>query len=104
MEKFDVEPRNDWVLCEALPQGITAGGLHIPDNAYDDLPRCKVLRVGPGRMTDDGERIPMALSEGDVVHIFGHAISVRAPSDRENRIVLVQEAAIPCVVERAAVN
>lgn len=46
----------------------SASGIIIPDTASKEKPmKGKVLAVGPGKLTDDGKRLPMDISEGDVV-------------------------------------
>ena len=45
----------------------TQSGLVIPDTAKEKPQEGKVLAVGPGRVSDAGERVPMDVSEGDIV-------------------------------------
>jgi len=46
---------------------MSAGGIYIPDTAKEKPQEGKIVAVGPGRVTDDGKRVPMDLGEGDVV-------------------------------------
>jgi chaperonin GroES len=46
---------------------VSAGGIYIPDTAKEKPQEGKVIAIGPGRMTDDGKRIPMEIKAGDVV-------------------------------------
>ena len=46
---------------------MTAGGIYIPDTAKEKPQEGKIVAIGPGRMTDDGKRIPMDLAVGDTV-------------------------------------
>ena len=55
-----VEPSDD----EA---DVSAGGIYIPDTAKERPQEGKVVAVGPGKLTDDGKRIPMEVSVGDTV-------------------------------------
>ena len=41
--------------------------ISIPDTAKEKPQEGKIVAVGPGRVTDDGKRVPMDLEEGDVV-------------------------------------
>ena len=43
------------------------GGIYIPDTAKERPQEGEVVALGPGRMTDEGKRVPMELSVGDVV-------------------------------------
>ena len=45
----------------------SAGGIYIPDTAKEKPQEGKIVAIGPGRVTDDGKRVPMDLEEGDVV-------------------------------------
>ena len=46
----------------------TKSGIVLPDTAEKEKPMVgKVVAVGPGKMTDKGERIPMTLKVGDKV-------------------------------------
>ena len=45
----------------------TKGGIFLPDTAKEKPQEGKVVAVGPGRVTDDGTRIPMELAKGDRV-------------------------------------
>jgi chaperonin GroES len=45
----------------------TKGGIFLPDTAKEKPQEGKVIAVGPGRVADDGTRIPMELASGDKV-------------------------------------
>ena len=64
-----IQPLADRVVVrpqEAEEQ--TASGLYIPDTAKEKPQEGTVVAVGPGRWDEDGEkRIPLDVSEGDVV-------------------------------------
>ena len=45
----------------------TASGLVIPDTAKEKPQMGTVVAVGPGALDDDGDRLPMDVSEGDKV-------------------------------------
>ena len=45
----------------------TASGLVIPDTAKEKPQTGRVLAVGPGDLTDDGDRVPVDCSVGDTV-------------------------------------
>ena len=45
----------------------TASGLVIPDTAKEKPQTGEVIAVGPGALDDDGDRMPMDVSEGDTV-------------------------------------
>ena len=46
---------------------VSAGGIYIPDTAKEKPQEGAVVAVGPGRLADDGSRVPMELAVGDTV-------------------------------------
>ena len=46
---------------------VSSGGIYIPDTAKEKPQEGNVVAVGPGKLTDDGKRIPMEVSVGDTV-------------------------------------
>jgi chaperonin GroES len=62
-----IKPLEDRVLVQPLEaEQTTTSGLVIPDTAKEKPQEGKVLAVGPGRF-EDGKRLPLDISEGDVV-------------------------------------
>ena len=45
----------------------TASGLVIPDTAKEKPQTGTILAVGPGELSDDGDRIPVDVAPGDTV-------------------------------------
>lgn len=61
-----LQPLNDYVVAQAEEApNKTASGLYIPENAQEKPKTAKVVAVGPGKVGDDNERIPMQLKIGD---------------------------------------
>ena len=58
------------VILPAEEAEAMRGGLHIPDTAKEKPTQGEVIAVGPGRLTDKGERIAMDLKVGDTV-VYG---------------------------------
>ena len=46
---------------------VSAGGILLPDTAQEKPQEGKVVAVGPGRTGDDGKRIAMESTVGDLV-------------------------------------
>ena len=49
---------------------VTAGGLIVPEKSAEKPSEGVVVAAGPGRLRDDGERVPMQAKAGDRV-MFG---------------------------------
>ena len=63
-----IKPLEDRILIQPLEAvQTTASGLVIPDTAKEKPQEGKVVAVGPGRVSDKGERLPVDVAEGDVV-------------------------------------
>jgi len=67
-EDMKIKPLNDRILVVRVEEEQkTAGGIIIPDTAKEKPQQGKVVAVGPGKMGEDGKRIPMDIKEGDRV-------------------------------------
>ncbi len=63
-----VKPLYDRVLVQRIEEEEkTPGGIIIPDTAKEKPQQGKVIAVGPGRLNDKGERIPMEVKVNDKV-------------------------------------
>ena len=63
-----IKPLEDRILVQPLEaEQTTASGLVIPDTAKEKPQEGTVLATGPGRVDDNGKRIPLDVSEGDIV-------------------------------------
>jgi chaperonin GroES len=61
-------PLSDRVVVKPLKQEEkTSSGIILPDTAKEKPQEGEVVAVGPGRYSDEGTRIPVALSVGDRV-------------------------------------
>ncbi|HYZ92739.1 MAG TPA: co-chaperone GroES [Actinomycetota bacterium] len=66
--KTRIEPLEDRVVIRPLEgEEVTASGLVIPDTAKEKPQEGEVLAVGPGRLDDNGKRVPMEVKDGDRV-------------------------------------
>jgi len=64
----NLKPLGDRVVIEALEaKEVSKHGIIIPDTAKERPQEGKVIAVGPGRMTDEGERVSPEVKKGDVV-------------------------------------
>jgi chaperonin GroES len=63
-----IRPMNDRILVVRVEEEKkTAGGIIIPDTAKEKPQEGRVVAAGPGKMSDDGKRIPMEVKKGDRV-------------------------------------
>jgi chaperonin GroES len=63
-----IKPLADRVVIEALEaEGITSGGIYLPDTAKEKPQIGKVMAVGAGKVSDTGETIAMEVKVGNKV-------------------------------------
>lgn len=63
-----VKMMNDNVLVRRKEaETVSAGGIIIPDDAQKRGVEGIVVAAGPGKLTENGNRLPMGVKEGDVV-------------------------------------
>ncbi|MBW8173777.1 co-chaperone GroES [Ornithinimicrobium sp. Arc0846-15] len=63
-----IKPLEDRIVIKAVEaEQTTASGLVIPDTAKEKPQEGEVLAVGPGRIDDNGNRVPMDVTIGDRV-------------------------------------
>ena len=66
--KVNIKPLEDRVVVQANEaETTTASGLVIPDTAKEKPQEGTVVAVGPGRVDDNGNRVPLDVNVGDVV-------------------------------------
>lgn len=63
-----IRPLGDKIVLEQLEEDeITKSGIVLPESAKEKPQKAKVIAVGPGRVTDEGKKIPIGVKVGDVV-------------------------------------
>ena len=86
-----VKPLNDRVLVKRMEEvQVTKGGIVIPDTAKEKPIEGKVIAVGPGKMSDAGNRMPLQLKEGDRV-LFGKYAGTEIKMEGEEYLMMREE-------------
>lgn len=64
-----IHPLGDRVLIEPMKEEEkTKSGIVLPDTVQHERPeQGKVIAVGPGKLNEDGDVMPMRVKKGDVV-------------------------------------
>ena len=63
-----IKPLEDRIVVKAVEaEQTTASGLVIPDTAKEKPQEGEVLGIGPGRIDDKGNRVPLDVQVGDRV-------------------------------------
>ncbi len=85
-----IQPLADYVVAEAEEaQTKTASGLYLPENAAEKPKTARVVAVGPGKVGDDNERIPMTVKVGDRIVYKSYSTTDVKIGDKE--YILVRE-------------
>ena len=64
----NIKPLEDRIVVKAVEaEQTTASGLFIPDTAKEKPQEGEVIAVGPGRIDDHGNRVPVDVAVGDKV-------------------------------------
>jgi chaperonin GroES len=83
-----LQPLADRVLVKPIEkEEKTKSGIYLPDTAKEKPQEGEVLAVGPGKMTEDGKRIPLELKVGDTV-IYAKYGGTEIKVDDEDLIIL----------------
>ncbi len=66
---LSLKPLGDRLVIEPSEDDadISAGGIYIPDTAKEKPQKGKIVAAGPGRTTDEGTLIKLAVKKGDTV-------------------------------------
>jgi chaperonin GroES len=92
-----VKPLADRVLIKpSEAEEVKKGGIIIPDTAKEKPQQGEVMEVGPGRVTDDGNKIAMEVKKGDKV-LYGKYSGTEVTVDDVEYLV-VRESDILAIV------
>jgi chaperonin GroES len=86
-----VKPLNDRVLVQRLEEmQVTKGGIYIPDTAKEKPVEGKVIAVGPGKINEQGNRVPLNLKEGDRI-LFGRYAGSEIKVEGEDYLMMRED-------------
>ncbi|MFQ5677844.1 MAG: co-chaperone GroES [Gemmatimonadota bacterium] len=95
--KVKIRPLADRVVVHPLEETEEMrGGLYIPDTAKEKPQQGTVVAVGPGRLSDDGERVPVELEEGDRV-LYGKYSGTEVTVD-DQELLIIKESDVLAVL------
>jgi chaperonin GroES len=82
-----IRPLGDRVIVKAMTQETSKSGIIIPDTAKEKPQQGKVVAVGPGRLSESGERLAPEVKEGDTV-LFGKYSGTEIEVDSSELLIL----------------
>ena len=86
-----IRPLQDRVIVKRVEEEEkTKGGIIIPDTAKEKPQEGQIIAVGPGKVTDDGKKIPMEVKTGDRV-LFGKYSGSEIKMDGEEHLIMRED-------------
>jgi len=83
-----IKPLSDRVVVKpSEPEEKTSGGIILPDTAKERPQQGKVIAVGPGKITENGTKIPMEIKVGDTV-LYGKYSGTEILIDGEEHLIM----------------
>ncbi len=66
-----IQPLHDYILVKRFEEKeVKKGGIIIPDTAKEKPQEGEVIAVGPGKLTEEGKRLPIDVKVGNKI-LFG---------------------------------
>ena len=83
-----LKPMADRLVVKPIErEEVTKGGIFLPDSAKEKPQEGEVLAVGAGRLSEEGQRIPMDVKVGDIV-IYSKYGGTELKSEGEEYMIL----------------
>ena len=98
---LNIKPMGDRLVVEPLEkdQETFAGGqLVLPDTAKEKPQQGKVLAVGPGKLDEDGKRLPMDVKVGDTI-VYAKYSGTSFKTEDGNEILFMREGDVLAILE-----
>ncbi len=95
---MNLKPLADRVVIKRIEEEeVKKGGIIIPDTAKEKPQKGEVVAVGPGRLDEQGKRMPLEVKKGDKVLFSKYAGTEVKIGDEE--YLVMREDDILCIVE-----
>lgn len=86
-----IRPLHDRVIVQRLEEEEkTKGGIIIPDTAKEKPQEGKVIAVGPGKILENGTKIPLDVKVGDRV-LFGKYAGTEIKIEGEEYLMMRED-------------
>jgi chaperonin GroES len=86
-----IRPLQDRVIVKRVEEEErTKGGIIIPETAKEKPQEGQIIAAGPGKVTDDGKKIPMEVKVGDRI-LFGKYSGTEIKIDGEEHLIMRED-------------
>ncbi len=83
-----VKPLADRVLVKPQEETeVKKGGIIIPDTAKEKPQQGEIMAVGPGKVTESGQKVPMEVKKGDTV-LYGKYSGTEVTIDGQDYLIM----------------
>ncbi|MBU2499736.1 MAG: co-chaperone GroES [bacterium] len=82
-----LKPLADRVVVAPMEKETMKGGIIIPDTAKEKPQQGKIIAVGPGQISDKGERVAPEVKKGDIV-LYGKYAGTEVNVDGADYLIL----------------
>ena len=97
---MNIKPLGERVLVKPIENNdVTKSGIVLPDTAKEKPQQGVIVAAGPGRMLDDGTRVPMEVKECDIV-LFAKFAGTEMKLDCDAYMILNADRDILAVLEK----
>ncbi len=87
----EFEPLGDRILVKQTEAADkTSGGIVLPDQARQKPKEGIVVSIGPGKLLENGDRLPMSVAEGDYI-VFSEHVGQPLSIDDEEHLIMSSE-------------
>lgn len=84
---MNIKPLADRVIVKPAEKETMKGGIIIPDTAKEKPMQGTIVAVGPGQISDSGERVAPEVKKGDVV-LYGKYSGTEVSVDGVDYLIL----------------
>ena len=85
---MNIKPLADRIVVEPFEaEEKTQGSIIIPDTAKEKPQKGKIVAVGPGKVSDSGQKVEMELKVGDVV-LYGKYSGTEITIDAKDYLIM----------------
>ncbi|MDH3285673.1 MAG: co-chaperone GroES [Acidobacteriota bacterium] len=85
-----LKPLNDRLLVKRIEKERNKGGIIVPDTAKEKPTEGRVIAAGPGRINDEGRRVPLEVKVGNRV-LFGKFAGTEVNIDEVEHVILRED-------------
>jgi chaperonin GroES len=97
--KTQLRPMGDRVVIRpAAREETTRSGIVLPDTSKEKPQRGAIIAVGPGRVSDEGKKIPMEVKVGDTV-LFAKYAGTEFKLEDDELLILSEKDVLAIVIE-----